>query len=73
MSELSGRIGGVYQGYDLRADWDGERLSGRIGGVYQGKDLDLTHRQGKSRAELVAGWPASVCAVPSVQREVRCV
>ncbi len=42
MGDLTGRIGGAVQGYDLDAHWDGERITGRIGGRFQGKDLRLT-------------------------------
>ena len=37
MADLNGRIGGITQGYDVHADWNGERLSGRIGGRFEGK------------------------------------
>lgn len=41
MGEIFGRIGTEQFGYDLRAQWDGERLQGRIGSEFIGKDLNL--------------------------------
>jgi len=52
--QISGRIGGLTSGYDLRATWDGQGLRGRIGGRFQGMDLDLTW-QGRDVGGRVGG------------------
>lgn len=42
MENLTGHIGGRWNGYAVQARWDGHRLRGRVGGELLSKDIDLT-------------------------------